>query len=448
MKTMRFFVAAPILVFVMLSSPLTIRPASASFKSGNLRYPLRYPITAQVEDGVATQGRPNHEGYDFFPGGNLGHPVFAAHSGVVSIGGANVCGGPSISGLWITVTHGTYRSNYFHLSSYSAGISAGAIVAAGQLIALEGESGDACGAHHLHWEVRDVSDGVPIDLNPWIPTAPNTCAPCAQADPWVTAFAPLAFRGTWDFTESGDSSIERSVRFGVRGDIPLMGDWDGDGYNTVGIVRFDPATGNLAWYLSNKRITATVPGEVMITSYAWNWGTRNDLPVTGDWVSSGTVPDRPGIVRRGLPPANLQWWLNTASPPFAAVFSYGESYDAPAIGDWTCTTGSGSFDTPGITRASSSSGGALRWLLSNGLPAAPSYDFTWGSFTDRALAAKWGPNGECTSPVIHRQEDATWFLNSGFDSSTEVVFGFGDNNSYGMIADWDNDIYDEFVIGT
>ncbi len=116
--------------------------------------------------------------------------------------------------------------------------------------------------------------------------------------------------------------------YGQAGDIPVCGDWDGNGTDTPGIVR-----GGM-WYLSN---TLTSP----IADLSFAFGRAGDIPVVGDWDGNGT--DTPGVVRNGT------WYLaNAANTGLADVsFGYGLATDIPVAGDWN----NDGRDTPGVVRA-------------------------------------------------------------------------------------------------
>jgi murein DD-endopeptidase MepM/ murein hydrolase activator NlpD len=60
---------------------------------------------------------------------------------------------------------------YTHLSGYKAGISVGQQVSAGQHIAYVGDTGNAAGIPHLHWEVQPGGSG---NVNPY-PYAFRAC---------------------------------------------------------------------------------------------------------------------------------------------------------------------------------------------------------------------------------------------------------------------------------
>jgi hypothetical protein len=73
----------------------------------------------------------------------------------------------------------------------------------------------------------------------------STCGPCGDAAP-ASVVASVYRRGTWYLDVNGNDQWDggdTSFAFGLSADIPLMGDWDGDGIDQVAIYR----TGR--WYL-------------------------------------------------------------------------------------------------------------------------------------------------------------------------------------------------------
>jgi murein DD-endopeptidase MepM/ murein hydrolase activator NlpD len=97
----------------------------------------------------------NHGGIDLaVPPGT---PVFAAGGGTVIFSGMSTWG----YGYTVVIAHGSTLSLYGHLNG--AFVSCGETVAAGQNIAVTGNSGRSSGPH-LHFEIRGPG-GVPV--NPW-----------------------------------------------------------------------------------------------------------------------------------------------------------------------------------------------------------------------------------------------------------------------------------------
>lgn len=111
--------------------------------------PSRFSLP--VPDGAVTARElvaPHHD----YPASDLmvpaGTPVFAAHSGRVVTHAGDRCG------LGVTVRSGEgYRSVSCHLAVVSVG--SATEVRAGDVLGLSGETGNAAGAPHLHFHLRD-----------------------------------------------------------------------------------------------------------------------------------------------------------------------------------------------------------------------------------------------------------------------------------------------------
>ena len=136
--------------------------------------------------------------------------------------------------------------------------------------------------------------------------------------------------GSWYLRNSQTTGVATSsMGFGNPGDVPLVGDWNGDGIDGLGVFR------NGVWYLRN----ALTPGGADI---AFAFGNPGDVPVVGDWNGDGI--DTIGVFRQG------QWFLrnqNTTGPADLS-FSYGSPGDVPRVGKWTAGAKS---DTAGVVEA-------------------------------------------------------------------------------------------------
>jgi len=168
--------------------------------------------------------------------------------------------------------------------------------------------------------------------------------------------------GTW-FLRHGDTSVT-VFRYGATsGDIPVFGDWDGDGIATPGVVRAG------LWLLRNSN--GDGPADLVFRYGA----TSGDIPVVGDWDGDGI--DTPGVVRDG------RWFLRNSNSagPGDLTFLYGKATDIPVVGDWN---GDG-IDTPGVVRGA-------RWFLRNSNTTGNSdVDFSYGRATD--VVRSWASTG-------------------------------------------------------
>lgn len=145
---------------------------------------------------------------------------------------------------------------------------------------------------------------------------------------------------------------------GSAGDRPVVGDWNGDGIDTIGVYR--PSNG--AYYLRNTN-SAGAPFAV------FGFGNTEDLPIAGDWNEDGV--DTIGVYR----PSNGTFYMknaNNGTPPVDYVIPFGNSGtdDQPVVGDWN-TSGT---DTVGIYRLSN----ATFYLSDTNAQGPPDYMFTYG----------------------------------------------------------------------
>ena len=122
----------------------------------------------------------------------------------------------------------------------------------------------------------------------------------------------------WD-PESGDLSFW----LGTNGDMPVAGDWNGDGIDEIGVFRNGP------WYLdyNGNRVWDPESGDI-----AFWFGTGGDIPVAGDWNGDGI--DEIGVFRNG--PWYLDYNGNRVWDPESGdiAFWFGTGGDIPVAGDW------------------------------------------------------------------------------------------------------------------
>ncbi|HEY5997950.1 MAG TPA: hypothetical protein VI078_01435 [bacterium] len=161
-----------------------------------------------------------------------------------------------------------------------------------------------------------------------------------------------------------------SFAFGHPGDRPVVGDWDGDGKDGVGV--YQPSTGTL--YLRNT--LASGPAD-----YAVLLGSATDIPVAGDWNGDGQFS--PGVYL----PAEGRFHLTDKVASGVVGFDYdvafGAAGDQPFTGDWVNQGSTGL----GLIRSST---GYL--LLMNGLTGTtPDASIFYGVSGDIGLGGTWGP---------------------------------------------------------
>jgi peptidoglycan/xylan/chitin deacetylase (PgdA/CDA1 family) len=223
----------------------------------------------------------------------------------------------------------------------------------------------------------------------------------AAADP--TAARPLIVRGTtWYLRDSLTSGpATTTFSYGNPGDLPIAGDWDGNGTLTPGVVR-----GN-TWYLRNSNTSG--PANITFT-----YGNPGDTPVVGDWDGNGTYT--PGVVRGNT------WYLRNSNTSGSAniTFTYGTPSDMPIAGDWD---GNGTF-TPGVVRGNT-------WYLRNtNTSGVANVSFGYGNPGDRPVVGDWDGNRTSTPGVVR---GITWYLrNTNTSGVANVSFGYGSACDIGL----------------
>ena len=206
------------------------------------------------------------------------------------------------------------------------------------------------------------------------------------------------------------------------GDIPITGDWNGDGKDEVGVFR------NGVFLLAFPIVTAGPNGQPVTTFAivgALVAGTQaGDLPVVGDWNGDGT--DTIGLFRSG------NWFLcNTLNGTVDLNFSFGQGGDLPIVGDWN---GDG-IDTIGVVRPSG--GPLLTWFLRNSNSGGlHDTTFSFAQADDfKPVAGNWQGNGFATVGSW-RNATAQFFLFDGVSASLPVV-AFGQSGDVPLAGEWD-----------
>ena len=124
-----------------------------------MRWPLIGAITSRYGyRQLRVSGSNFHSGLDI--DGDTGDPITAARAGTVTFAGWH--GG---YGNLVIVTNGSMEYYYAHASSLN--VSEGQTVAAGDLLARVGSTGNSTGSH-LHFEIR--VDGNSVDPLPYLET--------------------------------------------------------------------------------------------------------------------------------------------------------------------------------------------------------------------------------------------------------------------------------------
>ncbi|MFO1019515.1 MAG: VCBS repeat-containing protein [Planctomycetales bacterium] len=129
-------------------------------------------------------------------------------------------------------------------------------------------------------------------------------------------------------------TIDRYFAFGLTTDTPVAGDWNGDGIDDIGVWR----AGKFYLDTNSSRSFDSNDG-------TYTFGTTGDTPIIGDWNGDGK--DDIGVWRGGLFYQDLNGNHKWDRTPLDRVYEFGLATDKPIIGDWN---GDGKDDI-GVKRA-------------------------------------------------------------------------------------------------
>ena len=271
------------------------------------------------------------------------------------------------------------------------------------------------------FRVEKLADGGTIEAGPWneLGTTFDFFVSGQVYDPAVLGLPPEGivpsnvgvFRnGDWYLDADGDgawnAALDTRYRFGIAGDIPVVGDWNGDGQLQIGIFRDGD------WYLDTNGNGIWEAG--IDTRY--RFGIAGDIPVVGDWNGDGFA--QIGVFRNG------DWYLDTDgngawNAALDTRYRFGIAGDIPVVGDWN-----GDLSAQiGVFRNGD-------WYLDtdgNGAwNVATDTRYRFGIANDLPVTGDW--NGDGIAQIgIFRNGD--WYLdtngNGVWENGTDVRFRFG-----------------------
>lgn len=353
---------------VLLLGLLTAAPAAAAPPPD---YEAPFPCAEEWVGTTRSSHSPSVYSVDFNRPDDIGDLAVATAPGVVT---RVTDTGSSSYGKYIIVDHGDGNTSlYAHL--FAQYVTTGQRVDQGTVLGLVGTSGGSTGPH-LHFEQRlwsrvqrpsfhqnayTFGRTLTSDNCPDVPVAGDWDG---DGDDEASIFRRKPGRGLFRLSRTERRALR--VALGYSSDSPLTGDWDGDGRTDVGV-----RTSGSKDFVLRRGDGATVE-----KTYGW----RSDLPVTGDWDGDG-VSDlgvwRPSVARFRM----------RVGPRDIRVYRMGDAGSLPVTGDWNGDelTDLGVFDaaagmftirTRPITRNSS-----------------PAQTITFGSSSDLPVTGDWNGDG-------------------------------------------------------
>lgn len=197
---------------------------------------------------------------------------------------------------------------------------------------------------------------------------------------------------------------------------PVIGDWNGDGLDSLGV--YDRSTG--VFYLADSiSIHHTI-------DYVFVLGNPNDLPIAGRWSLSATH-DGAGVFR---PTNGIIYLKNDLTTGFSDNYMVlGNPGDAPVAGDWD---GDG-VESPGVFRPNNAT-----FYLSNQTNGVvfSDYDLQFGMGTDMPFAGDWEGYGHAGIGIFR---DNTFALRNTLTTGPADIYPglLGTNGDIPIAGRWE-----------
>jgi hypothetical protein len=269
-------------------------------------------------------------------------------------------------------------------------------------------------------------------------TPPTPTPPAAKAPPGTfPADQPGVFRnGQWVLNTTHTHVYnpgDAVYNFGQAGDVPVVGDWNGDGKDDIGVFRALP-DGAGEFILDTNEDGALDAGDTTFV-----FGAAGDRIVVGDWNGAGK--DEVGVFRSNANGVGVFALDTNGDRVFDAgddVFLFGVATDKIVIGDWN---GDGR-DKVGVYR----NNGVGVGIFSLDTTGDRQFDtnssvFLFGLASDTVVIGDWNGDGRSKVGVVRNDGtgQAIWSLdangNLGFDSS-DPVFRYGLATDIPVVGKW------------
>lgn len=202
-----------------------------------------------------------------------------------------------------------------------------------------------------------------------------------------------------------------AINYGLGGDYPVVGDWDGNGTDTIGVYRND------IFYLRNSNTI----GFANISVF---FGAPGDQPIAGDWDGDGV--DTIGVYRSTTGTFFLRN-SNTAGPA-QMVFSLGIPGDIAIAGDWD---GNG-IDTVGVFRPSN----GVIFLKNTNATGYADIALNYGLAGDRPVVGDW--NGDGIDTIGIYRNGRFYLRNYNTPGYANIIFDLGNAGDMPIAGEWDN----------
>ena len=214
--------------------------------------------------------------------------------------------------------------------------------------------------------------------------------------------------GNW-YCLGGSGSQQFITNWGTSGDVPVQGDYDGDGKTDLAIYRPPTGSGTGAWWITNSSDGAY---------YTVSLGSANDQLAPADYDGDGRTD--PAVFRS----SNTTWYIAQSSTQSTVTEQFGQSGDKPAAADYD---GDG-LDDIAVWRDSSATFNVLK--SSDGQSVSQALSTTG----DSPVSADYDGDGKADYAVRHYDD---WIIKQSSDGQISTVSW--QPGSFSVPNDYDGD---------
>jgi hypothetical protein len=229
------------------------------------------------------------------------------------------------------------------------------------------------------YDIASVNNTNHITFTPYVPiytSTVNLVDTGRRAD--YSVFRPS--NGAW-YTRRSDGAKNKILPYGQRGDIPVPGDYDGDGDADECVLR----PSNYFWFCPDP-------------AFIVQWGTTGDIPVPADY--DGDNKTDLAVYRL----SNNYWFIRKSTNPASSwVKQWGTEGDIPIPAYFQ----SSSYATMTVYRPT---GGY--WFSYNQNTSSAAIPVQWGTDQDIPVPHDFNFDG-MSEHAVFRPSSGNWFINYG-----------------------------------
>ncbi len=243
----------------------------------------------------------------------------------------------------------------------------------------------------------------------------------------------------WHILSNGGDSSTQSYAFGLGGiearDGIAPGYYDGDNRADAAVVRLSGfQQGNLTFYIRPSTLAASNPSAF----YGVQWGVAPDLPVIGDYDGDGQSDLT--VARRNFSNGSLTWFILRSQTNTFNAFNFGLTSDFVALGaDYN---GDGRDEVTLIRTYPDPQTRASTYYAGDSNTGALVLAQDWGSNSDVYVIGDYLGDRRADFAVMRKRNSgtpaqiATWYILENGGSNQFVVrqFGYGDAASVPDLA--------------